>query len=308
MKNQKQTGIALALGLSLSGCGMTMAPPELDNPALRYSRSIQRQQDARAGLHPNYVRSQAQPRAQLRYASDELPPDPNFDRPNLDHLGAPLQEESAPEYYEYRSQSPNIRDYNGPLSLGDPGVSASLWQESRGGNELVRDDRAWLPMDLLTIIVSENAQGSKEADTEIKSESTITAAITALLGIEDSVTKRNTQVEPASLIDANTTNEYKGEGETTRKGSLKARVSAMVVEVLPSGILRVEGEKIISVNTEEQVIKISGLVRTKDVNSANEVDSSKIANMRIDYFGRGAIGDAQSEGWGGTLIRKVWPF
>ena len=82
----------------------------------------------------------------------------------------------------------------------------------------------------------------------------------------------------------------------------------MVVEVLPSGILRIEGEKIIAVNSEEQVMVLSGLVRPRDVNSNNEVDSSQIANMRIDYYGRGVIGEAQHGGWGSRLLRTIWPF
>ena len=82
----------------------------------------------------------------------------------------------------------------------------------------------------------------------------------------------------------------------------------MVAEVLPSGILRIEGQKIISVNSEEQVMVISGLVRPRDINSANEVDSSKIANMRIDYYGKGIVGEAQVGGWLGRLMRLIWPF
>lgn len=196
------------------------------------------------------------------------------------------------------------REYQGPLALGDPGVAASLWQESRGGNNLFYDYRAWQPMDLLTVVVSESAEGKKEADTEVKQETDIKIAIEKLLGLENN----SAHLDPTALINASTTNDFKGEGATNRKDSLKARISAIVIEVLPSGILRVEGEKIISVNNEEQVMIVSGLVRPRDVNSENEVDSSKVANMRIDYYGRGTIGEAQYGGWLGRFVRKVWPF
>ena len=53
---------------------------------------------------------------------------------------------------------------------------------------------------------------------------------------------------------------------------------------------------------------ISGLVRPRDVNSDNEVPSNKVANMRIDYYGRGTVGEAQYGGWLGRALRKVWPF
>lgn len=212
-------------------------------------------------------------------------------------------------YRTYPSSFPDRRDYNGPLSLGDPGVSASLWKESRGSNDIFRDDRAWQPMDLITIVVSEKSEGSKEADTEIKSKSSVEAVIEEFLGFEDDLEEKDKKgIDPKQLIQASTTNDFKGEGETTRKGKLTAKISAMVAEVLPSGILRIEGEKIIAVNSEEQIMKISGLVRPRDITSENEVDSSKIADMRIDYYGQGTVGEAQSGGWLGRLVRKVWPF
>ena len=102
--------------------------------------------------------------------------------------------------------------------------------------------------------------------------------------------------------------EFKGEGETNRKDTLKGTISAVVAEVLPSGLMRIEGEKIVSVNAEEQIMKISGLVRPRDVNSNNEVLSSKIANVRIDYYGRGTVDEAQYGGWAARILHRVWPF
>ncbi len=218
------------------------------------------------------------------------------------------EEIPAEDYSVYESSMPNKRDYNGPLSLGDPGLSASLWKESRGGNDLYRDYRAWQSMDLITIVISENSEGTKEADTDITQESTFSAAIESLIGLEDTITKKNPQVNLDNLVQASTSSDFKGEGETTRKGSLKAKISAMVAEVLPTGVLRIEGEKIIAVNSEDEVMVISGLVRPEDVNSQNEVDSSKIANMRIDYYGKGTVGDAQHGGWLGRIMRRLWPF
>ena len=220
------------------------------------------------------------------------------------------QGQAEPSFKVYESQQPDIRDYNGPLSLGDPGLSASLWKESKGGSALFRDYRAWQPMDLITILVTETSEGKKEADTEIKQKSTVEAAIEYLLGLEDKIPKNKStkDIDPKNMISASTTNDFKGEGETNRKGTLKAKISAMVVEVLPSGVLRIEGEKIVSVNAEDEVMVISGLARPEDVNSSNEIDSAKIANMRIDYYGNGTVGEAQFGGWASRLMRLLWPF
>lgn len=220
---------------------------------------------------------------------------------------APKEEISGVQMY--RASAPMVRDYQGPLSFGDPGVQASLWKESRSANDMLRDDRAWQSGDLITILVTEKDQGSRQAKTDTKSETTLGAALSNFLGISELLGKKNDGlVDTDSLIKGSSTNEFKGEGKTDRKNSLTAKLSAMVAEVLPTGILRIEGKKIVAVNDEEQIMVISGLVRPRDINSSNEIDSSKIANMRIDYYGKGTVDEASSPGWGTRLIKSVWPF
>ncbi len=80
------------------------------------------------------------------------------------------------------------------------------------------------------------------------------------------------------------------------------------MELLPNGLLRIEGTKIISINSEEEILVISGLVRQRDITAANQVDSSRIANMRIDFYGQGVIAEQQEPGWGARIFRAVWPF
>jgi flagellar L-ring protein precursor FlgH len=214
-----------------------------------------------------------------------------------------------------------IRDYNGPLSLGDPGVTASLWRESRGGiNDIFRDNRAYQPMDIITVTITERSEGRKEARTEVIQKSDVMASIAAFFGLEKQLQAANDNgsgtganrisfaPNPDGLVEASTQNNFRGEGRTERRDNLTGRISAVVMEVLPSGVMRIEGQRIITVSGEEQTMVLSGLVRIMDINSINEIDSSKIAQLRIDYFGRGTIGEAQHGGWGARLMRKLWPF
>ncbi len=335
------SGVAALVLLNLQACvSMPGSPRSARRPAEEFSQRVRGtqqnserigfqspEQSPRAGLRPDqygggqYARGDQAASARVHMAKDY---------PGMDYN----QEAYAPQAPEYQEdpyarsrnamhrnpgmnddvqvyRSSEIRgnnDYNGPLSLGDPGVGSSLWNESRLGNDLYRDYRAFKPMDLITIVVTEQSEGRKEADTQVIEEVDVLAGIASLFNIENSIEGKNPGLDTANLIQANTANEYIGQGETIRRGTLTARISAMVVEVLPSGVMRIEGEKIISVNNEEQVMVVSGLVRTRDVSSINEVDSSKIANLRIDYYGQGVIGDVQSTGWFTRLVSKVWPF
>lgn len=263
----------------------------------------------------------AEGRARLTLASDEIPPDLQPGNRALGDTAASVTDSSVVTnmgtgeagYQVQPSTHPNLRDYTSPLPLGEPGQSASLWRESSNGLQLFRDYRAWQPMDLITILVTENSQAKSKSDTNVKQESTIEAALEYFFGVEtwladNQPDMRNKDGSLKPMVGASSKHDYKGESETKREGNLRGTISAMVAEVLPSGVLRIEGEKIVTVNNEDEIMKISGLVRPEDINSANEVDSSKVANVRIDYYGKGTVGDADKGGWIGRLLRQFWPF
>lgn len=305
----KQLQYFFILIVLITGCAR---PPRAsnDNPALEYSTRLKRDLKNSGSKQAKFAAPLgAKARGNITLINETTEAksdlsDTNLSADNPDQRYAALNS----EVIVHESQNPNSRDYEGPLALGEPGISASLWKESRGGNELFHDHRAFQPMDLITILITENSQGTKDADTDVKSNSTLSAAINKFFGFGIDSEGPNKDIPSTTQIDANTKSEFKGEGETTRKGSLTAKISAMVVEVLPSGILRIEGEKIISVNSEEEVMVISGLIRPRDIDSFNEVPSAKIADLRIDYYGRGTVDDVQHGGWGGRLIRRFWPF
>jgi flagellar L-ring protein precursor FlgH len=194
--------------------------------------------------------------------------------------------------------------YNGQMT-----ANPSLWPDEAQGAFLFNDYRANQAMDIITIVINENNKGTKKADTDTKSEFDLIAGISEFFGIETTKwTANNTSLNPAELINASTNTNFKGEGETGREGQLSGRISAVILEKLPNGLLRVEGTKIISINEEEEVLVISGLVRQRDIKATNEIDSSRVANVRIDFYGRGVIGEQQKPGWGARIFELVWPF
>ena len=287
-------------------------------PSLEYSKNLQARMDEQKRQEELAYRRQLENyekqanidemRARYHFISDDVN-EANLNENN--NLNIDNKEGENPEqsdFVEVKRQFPRPK-YEGPLIYGDTGRSPSLWEESKtGANDLFRDDRAWLPGDLVTIIITEKSDAKGEADTNTKKETTLLGGISSLLGIDSWFADKNKRVNPSSMFSTNSSLEYKGSGDTTRKSTLTAKISAMVMEVLPTGLLRVEGEKIVSVNAEEQIIKISGIVRPKDVNSYNEIDSSKLGNMRVDYYGQGTLQDVQEPGWGTRFLTKLWPF
>ena len=188
-----------------------------------------------------------------------------------------------------------------------PQTAGSLWTESRGG--MFVDIKGRTVGDIITVVIIENASASKEATTETDRKSTMSAGITNLLGLEKYIGQLgNDAINNASLIKASTENDFEGGGKTERKETLTATLTTQVIEVLPNGNLRIEGNKTVTVNNEMQIVKLSGIVRSTDVSPRNIVDSKNILNARIAYVGEGVISDKQQQGWLVRALDQVWPF
>ena len=89
---------------------------------------------------------------------------------------------------------------------------------------------------------------------------------------------------------------------------MTATVAARVVNVLPDGLLRIEGARQTKVNNETQYLVVAGLIRSRDVASDNSVLSTQIADAQISYYGEGVIADKQKPGWLTRLLDNIWPF
>lgn len=196
-----------------------------------------------------------------------------------------------------------------PYLQGQMTANPSLWPDRSEGVFLFNDHRAFNPMDVITITINDNTQGFKLGNTQTKTQFDLLAGITNFFGIETkSWEANNTGLDAGALINASTDNEFKGQAQIQRQAQLRAQVSAIVMEVLPNGTLRVEGSKIVAINNEEEIMVISGLVRKRDIAGDNMVDSNRIANMRIDFYGHGTLSESQSPGWATRIFNVIWPF
>jgi flagellar L-ring protein precursor FlgH len=134
------------------------------------------------------------------------------------------------------------------------------------------------------------------------------AGISSLFGLEKSVASGNSNVTPSALVDANYDNKFSGSGKTTRAEDLVATLTTQVIEVYPNGNMKIRGGKSVTVNNENQIIYLTGIVRLYDVMADNTVDSGNILNAQISYTGKGSISDKQRPGWLGRILDNTWPF
>jgi len=170
------------------------------------------------------------------------------------------------------------------LSLNNFVQAESLWTEN-SRSLYSSQAKTFQPGDLLTVIIIEQASATQQAKSSNGEKGS--------LGIGPG-TGVLAQLLP--LIGADWDSDYQGEGATSRGGSLKAKLTVTISEVKENGILLLEGKQQIMVNNENQLLKITGLARSLDVGLNNVILSTNIADAKIEYQGKGTLGEAQSPG------------
>ena len=197
--------------------------------------------------------------------------------------------------------SPPVQQYPPPA----PKTEGSLFSDQ--APNYYTDVRAFRVGDIVTINVVENARASKRAKSKLQRDSTVGAGLTSLLGYQTSLGLKG-EFEPQTALDLEYQSKYKGEGQTERTDTMTAQISARIIQVLPNGHMVIRGSREVTVNYETQIIVLQGVVRPEDISPDNTVQSSYIADARIDYIGDGDVVAQQRKGWGTRFLDFIWPF
>jgi flagellar L-ring protein precursor FlgH len=184
----------------------------------------------------------------------------------------------------------------------------SLWSPSAKYYDMYSDHRARQVGDLVIVQVVESSSADKEATTEASHSNTVNNSVTDFLGLPVNETTVFGGHPLTPTVNLSGSSKFNGDGKTTRKGTLTANVSARVIRVLPSGNYVIRGKKQIRVNEESQYIAVSGIIRPEDIMWNNSVMSTNIADLKVDYYGAGIIGDQQDKGFFVKILDKIYPF
>lgn len=184
---------------------------------------------------------------------------------------------------------------------------ASLW--GAGRQSLFGDRRAQSRGDIMTVVIEINDSANFSNATGRSRSGSENLSINSLFGIPEIL--QPALPDGASLSDAANTSSSSassGQGTVSRNEQLTLRVAATVTEVLPNGVLRIEGTQEVRVNFEVRELTIAGYVRPEDITRQNEVTYDKIAAARISYGGRGHISDVQQPRVGQQVSDILLPF
>lgn len=181
----------------------------------------------------------------------------------------------------------------------------SLWRN--GSRAFFKDQRARQVGDILTVTVNFTDKANIANETQRSRTNKEDSGVTDFLGSK-LIANPATAVLPGKILTADSTSSSDGKGSVARQEALQTSVAAVVTQLLPNGNLVVEGKQEIRVNYEIRELIVAGIVRPEDIQSDNTIDSSKIAQARIAYGGRGQISDVQQPRYGQQVMDVLLPF
>jgi flagellar L-ring protein FlgH len=179
-----------------------------------------------------------------------------------------------------------------------PAATGSIFN-SATYRPLFEDHRARLVGDTLTVQIVERVSASASSTSTVDKTGKLEGSVGAFPGVR--------RLSNASL-DASSKNAFEGKGTTESSNDFAGTITVVVTQVMANGHLVVTGEKQIGVNNNVDVLRFSGSLDPRAIQPGNVVDSTSIANVRVEHRGRGAKADAQVVGWLARVFLSLLPF
>lgn len=155
--------------------------------------------------------------------------------------------------------------------------------------------------DVLTVEISESLESTGKDNTTTSRNATLAGTGSA----DDSVPGFIRELLRSNIYSGTSANQFKGAGSYESKKGVTATLAVTVIDVLPNGNLLIGGDKRVSVNDQQSVLRLTGALNRKDLKVGNVISSKKIADARLELVGQGVIADANSMGWMQKLFLSV---
>jgi flagellar L-ring protein precursor FlgH len=191
------------------------------------------------------------------------------------------------------------------LRYDTQGRPGSIYVPSAGPRGMIADKTARRPGDLITVVIEETS----DIKNEEKSNLTKATNLNYSLDVFD-INPDTFSTLPA--LGGSSQDDLTSSANYEKKGNFSARITAIVVDVLPNGTLVIEGRREVRVDNETKVIEFSGIVRRFDIQPNNTIESELVAQARVSYVGTGHMTEATNRTGIGSVIHSaiswLWPF
>lgn len=164
--------------------------------------------------------------------------------------------------------------------------------------------------DLVTIIVNQSSRIDRQQSLDTEKESKNRFAVNEFVDLGELLNARLRVNTNPNLprMDVNSKREFDGEGSQARRDAITARITAKVLDVKPNGQVVLEARASIISDDEEQVMLISGVCRAEDISQSNTVQSTQLADLRLEIHHSGELREASKKGLFTKLLDTIFNF
>lgn len=148
---------------------------------------------------------------------------------------------------------------------------------------LFEDKRARFVGDIMTIAITENTSATKRGGSSASKSGEVDASVGSWLG----------SPLPKADFSASSSNEYEDQSALNSSNNFTGIISVTVIDVLANGNLVVSGEKQISLDKGSEFVRFSGVVNPDYIRAGNVINSTQVADARIEYRTNSRIDAAQ---------------
>ncbi|XTZ36915.1 flagellar basal body L-ring protein FlgH [Salmonella enterica] len=180
----------------------------------------------------------------------------------------------------------------GPVPLVNGSIYQTMQPINYGYQPLFEDRRPRNIGDTLTITLAENVSASKSSSANASRDSSTSFGLDTTPRYLEGLFG-NARAD----VDASGSNAFTGKGGANASNTFSGTLTVTVDQVLSNGNLHVVGEKQIAINQGTEFIRFSGVVNPRTISGSNTVQSTQVADARIEYVGNGYINEAQTMGW-----------
>ena len=173
------------------------------------------------------------------------------------------------------------------------------------GSLFAMEGRASRVGDILTVAFTESFQATKSqnAASTRSSENSLT-----LPTVMQKLPVIGKGIPEAAELASSGESTFSGSGSSNQSNSLTGLISVHVVRVFTNGNLEILGQKKLTLNNGDEYIRVSGIVRPRDISSDNIVQSDRIANADINYIGAGDTARSGRKGWYTKMLETITPL
>ncbi|HZU65530.1 MAG TPA: flagellar basal body L-ring protein FlgH [Novosphingobium sp.] len=174
----------------------------------------------------------------------------------------------------------------------------AIFSAAQGYAPLVYGARGHGVGDIVTIALNEATNTTKTTQTKTSRSG---------LGSITPPTAGPFAINPNAL-NASSTGSFNGQGSATQTDALTGTITVTIAEVRPNGTVLVRGEKRMNLSQGMEWVQFSGILRLADIDQNNTVQSTQVADARLEYAGNGTVQRAGREGWLSRFFSIFSPF